>query len=278
MTAEEALKAGQLEDALIALQDSVRQSPADPRLRRFLFQLHCVLGRWDKALTQLQVLADMDSESFLLASIFQPLIQCEMLRGEVFEGKRSPIVFGEPEQWIGLLVQANALISAGNIKAAKQLQGEALEAAPATAGILNGQPFEWIADADGRLGPVLETMIEGRYCWVPIHRIQRMTVAAPKDLRDLVWTPAQFVWTNGGETSGFIPTRYPRTQLSSDGALRLARKTVWEDVGEEIFVGLGQRVFATDTADVPLLEVRSIELTQTGATSEAEANAASTQL
>src|SRR5690606_18340776 len=154
MTAEEALKAGQLEDALKALQDSVRQNPADPRLRRFLFQLHCVLGRWDKALTQLQVLADMDAESFLLASIFQPLIQCETLRAEVFQGKRSPIVFGEPEQWVGLLVQANALVSSGDIKAAKELQAQALEVAPATAGTLNGQPFEWIADADSRLGPV----------------------------------------------------------------------------------------------------------------------------
>lgn len=271
MTAEEALKAGQLEDALTALQDSVRQNPADPRLRRFLFQLHCVLGRWEKALTQLQVLADMHAESFLLASIFQPLIQCEMLRSEVFKGKRSPIVFGEPEQWVGLLVQANALVSSGDIKAAKELQTKALEAAPATPGTLNGQPFEWIADADCRLGPVVEAMIDGRYCWVPMNRIKSMTVGEPKDLRDLVWTPAQFVWTNGGETSGFVPTRYPCTELSSDGPLRLARKTEWEDVGEEVFIGSGQRVFATDAADVPLLEVRSIEFAHADGPADAAA-------
>lgn len=277
MTAEEALKAGQLDDALKALQDSVRQNPADPRLRRFLFQLHCVLGRWDKALTQLQVLADMDSESFLLASIFQPLIQCEMLRGEVFQGKRSPIVFGEPERWVGLLVQANALVSSGDIKGASELQKQALEEAPATPGNLNGQPFEWIADADSRLGPVIEAMIDGRYCWVPMNRIRTMTVAAPKDLRDLVWTPAQFVWTNGGDTSGFIPTRYPRTELSPDGALRLARKTEWEEAGEEVFIGLGQRVFATDAADVPLLEVRSIEFTHAESPTETAATAISDQ-
>ncbi|MGV3533489.1 MAG: type VI secretion system accessory protein TagJ [Chthoniobacteraceae bacterium] len=277
MTAEEALKAGQLDDALKALQDSVRQNPADPRLRRFLFQLHCVLGRWDKALTQLQVLADMDSDSFLLASIFQPLIQCEMLRAEVFQGKRSPIVFGEPERWVGLLVQANALVSSGDIKVARALQKQALEEAPATPGSLNGQPFEWIADADSRLGPVIEAMIDGRYCWVPMNRIRTMTVSAPKDLRDLVWTPAQFVWTNGGDTSGFIPTRYPRTELSSDGALRLARKTEWEDAGEEVFIGLGQRVFATDTSDVPLLEVRSIEFTHADSPTETAASATSDQ-
>jgi type VI secretion system protein ImpE len=275
MTAEEALKAGQLDEALLALQDSIRQSPADPRLRRFLFQLHCVLGRWDKALTQLQVLAEMDAESLLLASIFQPLIQCEMLRGEVFAGKRSPIVFGEPEQWVGLLVQANALLSQGNIQAAKELQAQALEAAPASAGNINGQSFAWIADADGRLGPVLEVMLEGRYCWVPFHRIQRLTLEAPKDLRDLVWIPAQFVWTNGGETSGFIPARYPGTESTTDGALRLSRKTEWQDLGDDFFLGLGQRIFATDAADVPLLEVRTIEFTPAEVTAEAAGSAAS---
>ncbi len=259
MTAEEALKAGQLDEALAALQDDIRRNPADPRLRRFLFQLHCVLGRWEKALTQLQVLADMDAESLMLASIFQPLIQCEMLRGEVFTGKRSPIVFGEPEHWVGLLVQANSLISQGNVKAAKELQAQALEDAPPIAGTLDGKPFEWISDADGRLGPVMETMLDGRYCWVPFHRIQRLTLEAPKDLRDLVWIPAQFIWTNGGETAGFIPTRYPGTESNADNALRLSRKTEWQDIGEEIFVGLGQRTFATDESDVPLLEVRSIE-------------------
>src|SRR5262245_26464064 len=122
MTAEDAIKAGRLDEALAALQDSIRQAPADGKLRRFLFQLHCVSGNWDKALTQLSVLSDMDSESSLLASIFQPVIQCELLRADVFTGKRSPIVFGEPEHWVGLLVQANSLIAQGKAKAARDLQ------------------------------------------------------------------------------------------------------------------------------------------------------------
>ena len=69
MTAEEAVKAGKLEDALKALQDAIRQSPADAKLRRFLFQLQCVLGNWEKALTQLQVLSELDSESAMLVSV-----------------------------------------------------------------------------------------------------------------------------------------------------------------------------------------------------------------
>src|ERR1700742_5055745 len=137
MTAEDAIKAGRLDESLAELQDAIRKAPADAKLRRFLFQLHCVLGNWEKALTQLHVLADMDSESSLLASIFQPVIQCELLRADVFAGKRSPIVFGEPENWVGLLVQANALVAQGNAKAAKELQLQALEAAPTVSGAVN---------------------------------------------------------------------------------------------------------------------------------------------
>ena len=94
---------------------------------------------------------------------------------------------------------------------------------------------------------------------MPFTRILRLTVEAPRDLRDLVWTPAQFTWTNGGEVVGFIPTRYPGSEAAADGGLKLSRRTEWTEKGEEFFVGLGQRVFATDLADVPLLEVRTID-------------------
>jgi type VI secretion system protein ImpE len=201
----------------------------------------------------------MDSESTLLASIFQPVIQCELLRAEIFAGKRSPIVFGEPEPWIGLMVQANALIAQGEIKAARELQAQALESAPATAGALNAQPFEWIADADSRLGPILEAMIEGKYCWVPFTRVKKLMIEPPTDLRDLVWIPASFIWTNGGNASGFIPARYPGTELAADNALKLSRKTEWTDRGEEVFTGLGQKVLTTDQAEIPLFEARLIE-------------------
>ncbi len=259
MTAEEAVKAGRLDEALKALQDAIRQAPADPKLRRFLFQLHCILGNWEKALTQLQVLSEMDSESMLLASIFQPVIQCELLRADVFAGKRSPIVFGEPEHWVGLMVQANSLIARGEWKAARETQAQALEAAPVATGKVNDQPFEWIADADSRLGPIMEAMIDGRYCWVPFGRIKKLLIEPPQDLRDLVWAPAQFVWTNGGNSAGFIPVRYSGSEHASDSALRLARKTEWQDHGEEIFTGLGQRLFTTDQTEYPLFEVRTVE-------------------
>jgi type VI secretion system protein ImpE len=263
MKAAELVQAGRLNEALSALQGEIRQNPADFKLRIFLFQLDCVFGRLDKALTQLQVVASLNAETMLLAQIFRPVIACELLRREVFAGRRTPLIFGEPAEWVGLLVQAALLVAEGKHAAAAQLRARAFEAAPATPGKLGDQPFEWIADADSRLGPMLEVILEGKYYWIPFCRIARIEIEKPSDLRDLVWSPARFTWTNGGAVSGHIPVRYPDSENSEEDAVRLSRKTAWSEPAPECFLGLGQRVLATDAGEYPLLECRTIELTPT---------------
>src|SRR6266850_7577272 len=185
-----------------------------------------------------------------------------MLRNEVFVGKRTPLIFGEPEEWIGLLVQASIHVAEGRFPAAAELRSRAFDLAPASAGKLNDQPFEWIADADSRFGPVLEVILEGKYYWVPFSRIARVEIEKPVDLRDLIWVPARFTWTNGGAVSAHIPVRYPGSGNATDDALRLSRKTAWNEPAPDCFLGLGHRVLTTSAGEYPLLECRTIELTQ----------------
>lgn len=260
MNAKEHVQAGRLDEALATLQSEVRSKPSDPGLRTFLFQLLCVMGQWDRALTQLKVLVDLNSETMMLARIFEPIVQCERFRAEVFSGKRTPIIFGEPMEWVGWLIQASELVGQGKFNAAQELRDKAFDAALATPGKVNGKPFEWIADADLRLGPIVEAVVEGHYYWIPFCRIKRIFLEPPTDLRDLVWMPAQFVWVNGGEASGHIPARYPATESSADNQLRLARKTDWLEREGGYSLGLGQRMFATDAGEHPLLECRSIDM------------------
>lgn len=260
MIAEQLLKDGRPDEALNDLQKAVRDDPANAKPRVFLFQLLSVLGDWKRADTQLQVLAEMDSDSMMLSRIFEPILLCEAIRADVFAGKRTPIIFGQPPEWIGSLVQAMELFGQGEFRAGAQLRDKAFDAAPMSPGKINGEAFEWIADADERLGPVLEVMLEGRYYWIPFCRIRQVFIEPVTDLRDLVWAPAQFVWENGGQAAGHIPTRYPGTERSNDGNLKLARKTEWFNKGG-VNVGLGQRIVATDVGEYPLLEIRNIELT-----------------
>ena len=161
---------------------------------------------------------------------------------------------------MSLLVEANRVLAAGHATEAAGLRDAAFEQAPATSGTIDGTAFEWIADADPRLGPMLEAIVDGKYYWVPFHRLSRLDIEAPADLRDQVWMPAHFVWTNGGEAFGFIPTRYPGSEAQQETALALSRRTDWQDRGDNWFLGLGQRMLATDAGEVALMDVRRIEI------------------
>jgi len=259
--AEERFRAGDLSGCLQQLQAAVRSAPADAKLRIFLAQVLMVQGDWDRALNQLKVIGEVDASALPMAHAYSTAIQCERLRADVFAGGRGPLLFGEPEPWIAMLMQSLAMLGAGQIPQAEELRGQALEAAPAASGTLNGAPFEWIADADSRLGPMLEVLLSGAYYWVPMHRIASITIEPPGDARDLVWLPAEFRWTNGGEALGMIPSRYPGSERVEDPAVRLARRTDWQQVGPQTYLGLGQRVLTTDTAELGLLELRELRFT-----------------
>jgi type VI secretion system protein ImpE len=260
MDARETLRSGDPVAALSQLKEEVRKAPRDPRLRTFLFQLFCIGGDWDRALTQLTVASELDPLALPMAQTYRATILCERLRERVFAGARTPTVFGDPEPWMSLLIEANRRLAAGADTDAAGLRDDAFEQAPAVAGSIDGRPFAWVADADQRLGPMLEAIVDGKYWWVPFHRLRSMVIEAPADLRDQVWMPANFTWANGGQSVGFVPTRYPGSE-SAEADLALARRTEWREQGDWS-LGLGQRMFATDAEEVSLMDLRRLEITQ----------------
>ena len=258
-TIEEAVRQGQLDEALSALQAAIRKSPADPKHRVLMFQLLSLMGDWDRATTQLNVVNDLDVKTVPMVQTYRTALQCEKLRADVFAGKRTPLLFGEPAQWAALLVQALLVETQGRSQEAEKLHTQAFEQAPASSGKIDGQPFAWLADADARLGPILEAIVDGKYYWIPFSNLSAITVEKPADLRDLAWIPGYLTLANGGQLVSLIPTRYPGSESSSDPAIRMARKTDWNARKDGSSTGIGQRMFATDQGDYPLLEVRSIE-------------------
>jgi type VI secretion system protein ImpE len=256
--ARELLRAGDPAQALAALQDQVRGDPSSAEKRVFLFQLLSVLGQWERAATQLEVAAELDANTLAMAQMYREALKCEALRVDVFAGRKSPLIFGEPEDWLALLIEALLVSGTERAGQADALRARALELAPASSGTINGERFEWLADADSRLGPVCEAIVNGRYYWVPFARLARLDIEAPTDLRDVAWTPAHFEFTNGGETVGIIPSRYPGSEVATDARLCLARKTIWQEIRPGVFEGLGQRLLATDAGEYPLFDVRAI--------------------
>ncbi len=247
VSAEQLLREGNPEQALAQLKQEIRTDPANSRLRIFLFQLLLVQGEWASALTQLDVIKEMDASAIAMVQTYRELIRCEQLREQVFAGNHQPLVFGHPEQWLALLLEALKQETSGQSKEAAELREQAFALAPATAGAVDNESFAWLADADPRLGPVLEAIVNGRYYWVPVTNIKKIDIDKPEDLRDLVWLPAHFVWANEGEVVGFIPARYPGSA-----------KTEWLDIGAGVYHGLGQRILVTDNNEYSVLDIRCI--------------------
>ena len=41
-----------------------------------------------------------------MAQMYGEAVRCEAIRQDVFDGKKAPMVFGEPEQWLALLIES----------------------------------------------------------------------------------------------------------------------------------------------------------------------------
>jgi type VI secretion system protein ImpE len=258
MTPETKLKEGRPAEALQLLTVEVRNNPADAKRRVFLFQLLALLGQWERAQTQLNVTGELDPLNAMMVGAYSEALKGEQVRADVFAGRRLPVIIGEPEQWLALLLQALKLTAEGHHEQARSLREQAFDQAGAVGGQIDGVPFEWMADADPRIGPCLEIIVNGGYSWVPFSRLKELKFEAPCDLRDKIWAPVEVTWVNGGKAIGFIPTRYPGSERSEDGDLVLGRKTEWTQLAEGLDIAHGQRMLATNEGEYPLLDMRLI--------------------
>lgn len=257
MKYEEYLRNGQLSEALASLQEAVRDNPADSKLRISLFQLLAVMGQWQRAHKQLDVIHGLDDAALAMVHLYRAAIACEVFREAVFRGEREPIFLGEPENWQALMLQALKLTAQGQHAVAAQTRQQALEQAATSSGVLDGKPFSWLADADSRLGPTLELFLDGGYRWVSLLHIERLLLEEPVSLQDVVWLPAHITWRGGGESHVLIPSRYPYSATQSD-PLALSRLTVWDELAEQEWQGFGQRIWVSDSDEYSLLDVREV--------------------
>src|SRR5260370_129079 len=231
MKAEELFQAGKLDEAVQALGAELRDNPADARRRTFLFELLCFAGDYQRAEKHLDVLASDGRAAEMGTMLYRAALHAERIRQAIFEQKDYPATEPAPE-------------------------------APA-AGSLHGAPFTFFSDADPRLAARLEVFAAGDYLWIPFEHISSIELEAPKRLRDLLWSPAlvrtgpAFKGKELGEV--LLPVISPLSWKHANGQVRLGRATEWEDDGAGNVLPLGQKMFAVDDDDIPILEIRKLE-------------------
>jgi type VI secretion system protein ImpE len=256
--ADQLVRSGDLDGARAALVEVVRTHPGDTSARMFLFQLLALGGEWDKARTQLTTLAQLSPEAQMLSVVYGQAIEAERERAEAFAGRaRAGQHVGSP--WVDGLIEAIHHFTNGQDADGVAARDAAFDAAPDSAGTLDGRPFEWIADGDGRFGPCFEAIIGGRYGLQAFDQVARIESEGPRDLRDLVWYPVQIAFRNGQSTAALLPARYPRGSADWTAEQRLGRATDWRD-GPWGPAGAGQHLWTlSDGEEQGLLSVRQLD-------------------
>lgn len=267
--ADRLLRQGDLEGARAALAARARIEPAHAPTRMFLFQLLSMVGEWDKARGQLDILARLSPEAQMLAVAYGQAIDAERVRASALAGAvatrpgtGSEIipVLARGGDWIDGLAHALMLDARGEGEAAQEARGEALDAAPDMPGLIEADElgerrFDWIADADPRFGPSLEAVVGGRWGLLPFDAVERITSKGVRDLRDAIWFPAEVRLRAGGSVAAMLPARYPGSERSGEVGARTGAATYWNEAGR----GLGQRVLALSGGEeFGLLSLRSL--------------------
>ncbi|MGS0573154.1 type VI secretion system accessory protein TagJ [Xanthomonas oryzae] len=251
------LKAGDPAQSLATAKDWVRQCPADAQARIGLFQLLAVAGQWQRAQQQLRLAAELDQGWGGVVAAYVRILDAELEREQVLAGRMMPLMPGQVPPWQQDLLQALQHDRDGEPGQAARRRVLALTQADAIAGHIDGRRFDWLADADPRFGPCLEVILEVGYAWVPFVQLRSLRFEAPTNLRDLLWQSVDIQWHDGTRSRGVVPCRYPGSQHSEQGAIRLGQRTEWK--GEALSAcGLGQRLLAGSEDDYPVLDIRHI--------------------
>jgi type VI secretion system protein ImpE len=258
-TAKDLIAAGNLAAAVQETTQQVRNHPADLTARITLFELLCLTGELDRAEKQLDVVEQQRTQKDLGVQVYRNCLKAERERRQVFEQGIEPHFLAEPPSYVDLHMQAIACLREGKLAQARELLDRAEEERPAFAGTMAGKPFEDFRDCNDLTAPVLELVVHDKYTWLPLEQIRSIEIDPPKQLRDILWGTARIISANGVEGEVVVPGLYAGTSGSANDSARLGRMTDWQALSDDLYRGIGLRLFLVDDADHPLFELGLVE-------------------
>jgi type VI secretion system protein ImpE len=227
------MRDGKLGEAIASLSAELRDNPTDGQRRTFLFELLCFAGEYDRAEKQLDVLARSGKEAEMGALLYHSALHAERTRQDMFRSEDFP-------------------------------HGGGAGGPAPVSGTLNGRPVSSLTDADPRIGARLEVYAAGQYTWIPFEQLATIRMKPPERLRDTLWAPAvvrtspSFKGMDLGEV--LVPVVSPLTADYDDEPAMLGRVTEWVAGPGGAPVPLGQKVWLVDGEEIPILEVRELDV------------------
>lgn len=233
MSARELLQAGKLDEAIQAVSAEVRDNPQDVKRRTFLFELLCFAGDFSRAEKHLDLAAQGNQSAEMGGLLYHAALHAERTRHDLFSKQQYP----RPKHSTGL------------------------EEISIT---INGKSYHSLSDADPRIGSNLEVFAAGSYMWIPFGLLNSIEIAPPKRLRDLLWLPAKIRTSDKYEERELgevlLPVLTPFASQHANANVRLGRATLWEETPEGETIPVGQKLLHADDDEMPILEVRSVQI------------------
>jgi type VI secretion system protein ImpE len=253
------LDAGNLSAALDAALRLVKTNPTNATARTFLFELSCFSGDWDRAEKQLDVIGHQDAGAMMGSLIYRQNFKGERDRMRLFSDGLKPEFMTPVPPYVEDLFSAINRLREGNTFEARSILDSVEEKRPAFKCTVNGEGFSDFRDYNDQTMCVFEAFHKDAYMWLPFESVQKVEFFKPKSLRDLYWIQAKVDLTNGMGGEMFFPALYCGSWKSDNDQIRLGRMTDWRDVGEEVFVGEGMKMFWMDGRDKSILDIQTIE-------------------
>ncbi|HXF42776.1 MAG TPA: type VI secretion system accessory protein TagJ [Pyrinomonadaceae bacterium] len=253
------LDAGNLKGAVEEAIKLVKSNPTNVSARTFLFELSYFSGEWDRAEKQLDAIGHQDANALVGTMIYRQNFKAERDRANFYShGTRPESAMPFPE-YVEDLIKATELVRLGEIAAARELLDKVDENRPEFRVTVNGEGFRDFRDYNDLTMCVFEAFIKDAYVWLPFEHVVSIEFLERKSLRDIFWPQAKFQLVNGISGELFMPALYVNTWKHENDLVRLGRSVDWRDLGNDLYMGEGAKLYWMSGRDRSLSDIKSIE-------------------
>jgi type VI secretion system protein ImpE len=265
-TIAELLQKGDLSGAMGMARSEVDRHPSDQGARFVLFELLMIHDDFDTACDQIKALGKVSPEGSGTIDFWLGLVDAERHRHRFLStGQGSMAFLAKPPPWVRGFCDAAAAVCKQPSAATATILANAWKSVPTVTGWIDGVAFRSMRDADEVVGPFLEALVPGRWCWIPFAQISAVRFDAPRGFQDVIWRPAQVSLADGPDLRVWVPSLYSGTGARSNDE-KLARLTTFEYPAQGVCRGYGQRDLRVNDALLQgILSIQSIVVDQAGA-------------
>ncbi len=264
------LAGGRLGDAVAQATARVRSAPSDHAARTLLAELLCLQGEFDRAESQLAVVAQQTVDRPVAIARLRHLIRAAVAREAWFAEGAVPSLAEAPTPLQRLAIELAVATREGDASRAAALLEQAETARPKIAGVADGVAFDDWRDADDRCAWFLDILTQdGGYMWIDPATVAGLRFTPATRPVDLLWREARMALRDGRVAEIVVPAQYPGLGAAAAGGAedvhRLAQQTDWRDLPGGAAAGIGQRLWLMGDEGRGLLDLAEVTFTASNA-------------